>query len=327
MRATPDIGGYVITEFTDVHWECNGLLDMQRHVKHGLARLARLNQDQVVVLRPRHWNARAGESVHVDVHTMDIKGHGATGQVRWRCATGEGILPATGGTLEVAMPAEGPGGVLTLQAAWHCPTGKILAANEIDLAWVAPDPYDAPLHVGDAALADVLHRLGYALVDDPAEAEVHVYRAFPADVRRAVQHGACVVLLVGTEGAVEASAPLPAGQLVPRAGSVWQGDWAQSFSWIKPRPPFADLPGGPLLGMPYVNVMPEYVLTGLPAWAFRAQSWAGLAVGWLHKPVSLLSRFPYGHGALVVSTFRLDAETVAEDAVAQGLLDGMLRLL
>ena len=34
MRLQPEVGGYVITEFTDVHWECNGLLTMQREVKH-----------------------------------------------------------------------------------------------------------------------------------------------------------------------------------------------------------------------------------------------------------------------------------------------------
>ena len=31
MRAYPSIMGYVITEFTDVHWESNGLLDMNRN--------------------------------------------------------------------------------------------------------------------------------------------------------------------------------------------------------------------------------------------------------------------------------------------------------
>ncbi len=33
MRRHPSIVGYVITEFTDVHWESNGLLDMCRNPK------------------------------------------------------------------------------------------------------------------------------------------------------------------------------------------------------------------------------------------------------------------------------------------------------
>jgi len=327
MRAASQIGGYVITELTDVHWECNGLLDMRRHVKHGLEQLTQLNQDQVVVLRPRRWSAQVGETISVDVQTMGIHGEGTTGHVTWRCGTEEGTVPAPGGIIDVAMPTENSGGLLTLQATWQTSDGKTLATNAVDLAWLAPRVAEMPLYVADAGLGDVLTTLGYRLVTDPAEATVRIHRTVTPEALLAVQRGAHLVLLAGEKAADQNSVPLPGGRLVSRAGTVWQGDWAQSFSWIKPRPPFADLPGGPLLGMPYVNVMPDYVLTGLPAWAFRAHSWAGLAVGWLHKPVSLLSRFRYGRGELVVSTFRLNTETIAKDAVAQALLDGMLRLL
>ncbi|MEZ4640712.1 MAG: hypothetical protein R2856_38100 [Caldilineaceae bacterium] len=56
MRRYPRIGGYVITEFTDVHWECNGLLDMQRNVKQNL--------DSVVALvRPSSSCARSSGAV------------------------------------------------------------------------------------------------------------------------------------------------------------------------------------------------------------------------------------------------------------------------
>jgi hypothetical protein len=44
-------------------------------------------------------------------------------------------------------------------------------------------------------------------------------------------------------------------------------------------------------------------------------------------PVSLLTELHYGRGHLVVTTFKLNAENLAGDAVAQALLAGMLRLL
>src|SRR6185436_13849334 len=50
MRRHPSISGYVITEFTDVHWECNGLLDMRRNPKMPLDALAALNADTVLIL-------------------------------------------------------------------------------------------------------------------------------------------------------------------------------------------------------------------------------------------------------------------------------------
>lgn len=324
IRAAPELAGYVITEFTDVHWECNGLLDMQRHVKHGLKRLTRLNHDQVVVLRPQRWNAPAGEAVEVNVQALDVDGHGTRGQVTWTCATAEGSLPAPGGAIEIPMPTDDESRLHTLHVTWQAPNGETLATNEVELAAIAPRVPATALYVADKQLFAVLEMFGYPLVSDPADAEVQIRRVFTADVRTAVQEGADVVYLVGPGSAAE-SVPLPTGRLVPRVGTVWQGDWAQSFSWIKKRGSYAELPGGPLLGMPYASVMPGHVLSGLPAWAFRAHSLAGLAVGWLHRPVSLLAHLPYGGGQLLVSTFRLDADTLSQDAVARALLSGMVR--
>src|SRR5205085_6395310 len=49
MRRQPTLAGYVITEFTDCHWESNGLLDMRRNprVFHGVFRS--INADTVIV--------------------------------------------------------------------------------------------------------------------------------------------------------------------------------------------------------------------------------------------------------------------------------------
>ena len=79
--------------------------------------------------------------------------------------------------------------------------------------------------------------------------------------------------------------------------------------------------------MEYALVMPDFVLAGLPSWAYRTHSWAWLALGWIHKPVSLLAAMPYGRGHMAVTTFKLNAATLATDAVAQALFAGALELL
>ena len=64
MRLHDPIAGYIVTEFTDVHWECNGLLTMQRQPKHQLDPLLKdLNQDRVVVLRPVKWSGQPGATL------------------------------------------------------------------------------------------------------------------------------------------------------------------------------------------------------------------------------------------------------------------------
>jgi len=119
---------------------------------------------------------------------------------------------------------------------------------------------------------------------------------------------------------------LPIGSIALREGSVWQGDWANSIAWVKKQGPLAHIPGGPLLEMEWANLMPDAVLAGLPSWMQRSHSWAGLAVGWLHKSVSLLTIIPHGRGQILITTFKLNTTTLATDAIAQALFAGMLKL-
>jgi hypothetical protein len=87
------------------------------------------------------------------------------------------------------------------------------------------------------------------------------------------------------------------------------------------------LPGGPLLEMEWAPIMPDAVFAGLPGWAQSNYSWAGLGLGWVSKTVSLLSVLPYGRGSILITTFKLNGDTLASDAMAQTLFSGMLKML
>ncbi|HXF62637.1 MAG TPA: glycoside hydrolase family 2 TIM barrel-domain containing protein, partial [Caldilineaceae bacterium] len=319
MRLHPAIGGYVITEFTDVHWECNGLMDMQRNVKQHLEPFVAINQDNVVVVRPQRWSGHPGETVPVEVRAFGVNGPGQRGTVRWHAGGVEGELAAPGGRIEVHLPVGRPSGLLTIEATWADEQGRDLAVGHAEVAWVsAPTPARRLRVLDDPALAQRLAALGYAVVEDE-KADLLVARQYNEALQGAVQSGARLLLLAGPE---TTGFRLPAGFIRPRAGTPWQGDWATSFSWLKKSGPFAHLPGDPLLEMEYAEIMPDAVLAGLPAWVMRTHSWAGLALGWVHKPVSLLAQLPYGQGSVVISTFNLTAETLAENAIAQALLAG-----
>jgi hypothetical protein len=121
--------------------------------------------------------------------------------------------------------------------------------------------------------------------------------------------------------------PLPFGHIVPRENTPWQGDWANSFAWMKKQGALAHVPGSPFLEMESAAIMPDAVIAGLPSWVQQDHSWAGLAVGWVHKAVSLLAVMPYGRGQILITTFKLNATTLADDAMAQALLAGMVNML
>lgn len=329
MRLAPSIAGYIITEFTDVHWECNGLLTMQRKIKHGMdAIFTPLNQDNVVTLRPQRWSGKPGESLPVTVRAFGVDGERSDGVIVWRAGDAHGQLDAPGGV--IAAPLVAPG-MVTLEARWLATDGDLIASNQVELACLAAPQFAGTLAVlDDPALATTLRTLGYTVSETlPAAASaVLVARQYTKVLETAVQQGARLLLLAGepTQDR-EDRVRLPAGAVIARKGTPWQGDWATAFSWIRKQGPFVVLPGSPLLEMEYAPMMPDYVLVGLPAWAYRTHSWAGLALGWIHKPVSLLAEMPYGRGKMAITTFKLNAQTLAEDAVAQAVWQGIIALL
>jgi hypothetical protein len=352
MRMQPRIGGYVITEFTDVHWECNGLLDMQRNVKQHLESFVAINQDNAVVVRPQRWSGYGGDLLPVEICAFGVDNPAQTGTLRWHAGSEQGVLPVPGGVVEIRLPNDRPHGLVAIQATWVNDQGQTLATGDAEVAWVSSHTPARRLHVvGDPALARALRDLGYTTVNARyAERDVLlVARHYSAKLRDAVQDGARLLLLASPHytpdledvtqdprlerarrlrtARLEAKEfRLPVGTLRAREGTPWQGDWATSFSWLKKRGPFAHLPGDPLLGMEYAEIMPDAVLTGLPAWALRDRCWAGLALGWVHKPVALIADIPYGLGKVTISTFNLTPATLAGNAIAESLLDGLIQL-
>jgi len=326
MRLDARIGGYVITEFTDVHWECNGLMDMQRNIKAGLdTYFTPLNQDQVVVLRPQQWSGFPGQALPVLVRAYGIDGEGSSGVIRWQAGKASGQLAAPGGVIHV--PLADPG-MMTVYAQWMDANGNRLAQQQVELACVAPVPPTQPIYVVDNAdLAATLAGLGYAIVDSPTPDVLWVAHQYTKELQEAIQSGVRLLIIADTDFANSPeSIRLPIAGVIAREHTHWQGDWATAFSWLKKQGPFAHLPGNPLLEMEYADIMPDAIIVGTPAWAYGDRSWAGLALGWIHKPVSLLLKAPYGDGQITVTTFKLSAGAIGKNAMAQALMVGVVNL-
>ncbi len=330
QRLYDSIGGYIITELSDVHWECNGLLTMARDVKHGLDPILKeINQDNVVVLRPQVWSGNPGTLVEIQMETKGIDGAVADGEVVWSAGSQKGTASVPSSTIAITL--EDPG-MVTVSAEWHDSAGKVLATNQVDIACLAQVKGSAGLRVvDDSALALSLRGLGY-MVSEGADAnlgdEVVVARTYTAELAALVQQGARLLLITDAATAhAPDAAPLPTGGIAPRAGTSWQGDWATSFAWVRKQGPLAALPGGPILEMEWAPIVADSVLLVPQPWMQREHSWAGLAVGWVHKVASMLMVMPYGRGKMAVTTFKLNADTLASNAVAQTLFAGVLELL
>ena len=338
IRRHPAIGGYVVTELTDVHWEANGIMDFQRNVKAGVTDwIAPVNRDCAILIDPEKWSAHPGETVHVELLAVDGTGPATNGRLRWRTEWAMGEVAAPGGVAEIRLPDTDDSCEIIVWAEWE-EGERLLATNQIELACVVMQPWDGSIRV-DAGpdMADALRAVGYTIAPDVPEMapDMPGSRTLVTDhlsdlVLDQIRRGAHGVWLVDARSEVVQPAHLAflgdQTRIVPREDTWWQGDWASSFSWLNKSGPFADLPGGPMLNMAYAEIMPRSVLTLESHRLLKQNVWAGLAVGWLQKIVGLIAYTDYGQGSIVICTMHLTPDHLLASAAARGLLRGLIEL-
>ncbi|HEY4202210.1 MAG TPA: glycoside hydrolase family 2 TIM barrel-domain containing protein [Devosiaceae bacterium] len=360
MRAYPSIQGYVITEFTDVHWEANGLLDINRNPRAFHDRFHEVNADIVIVPRVDRYAGWAGETLTVDLG-IATGGHsipaGAT--LSWSGPiSGSAKVPATQalaladlGKIELRLPKLAKAERISVRFRLEA-GGKVLSENTLELS-VYPERQTTSLpsiSAEDTRLAGHLAALGYK-VDTPARADLRIVNALAAADIEAMRAGARYLVLADGSAKThrnlrtdipEGEAPyrkmivdshnlpvgidqqLPGIGLVTRDGTMWRGDWIANFSWIKREGAFAALPGGPLLDPSFDRVVPHHVMTGFRSWEYEGLVHGGVVIGWIQKPAVTIAERRVGKGSLVATTFRLTGDTPGFDPVATALLDAMI---
>ena len=360
MRQHASIMGYVITELTDVHWEANGLLDMERNPRVFHDVFAQINTDIVIVPRPERFSAYAGAKLPIEVSIATGGLSVPDGAMLQWSGDLEGSAPirATApvstnvSVLNLAMPKSGSNRVVHLDFVLTA-NGQELARNSLDIAlYAAREKGSLPtLAVADAALAQFAQGLGYSVV--PADqAEVHLVHALSGEDVDAINAGARYAVLadgtVPTNRNLRSDMPigelphrsivadgkmfrpaldqhLPGISLVERDGTIWRGDWIAGFSWVRRDGPFAHIPGGPILDLSFSDVVPHHLLLGFRPWEYGFNVHAGTVVGWVHKAAAIIGEKRVGRGGVVATTFRLTREAPGPDPVAAALLDAVIQ--
>ena len=365
LRERPSIAGYVVTEFTDVHWEANGLMDLNRNDRVFHARLPEVNADIVVIAKLDRWAYWCGESLDIDCKVAcGGRSLPAGCSIEWRLgddgARGSlpvpeaGVLDVLGGMrLAVVLPDADHACMLDVHVRLVDGSGREIAANRVSVA-VHPRRDHAStrpvLAAGTPDLAAYLSALGYPVVE-AADADILVTTRLDAAGVERIRTGTRVLLLAGGRtGALRDDEPpreppyrsivddkpgvpsasyfsFPGVGLAEREGTIWRGDWIGNFSWLKRQGPFATIPGGPMLDLTFDRVAPRAVITGhLRPWEFDGRVVGGVVVGWLHHPAATIYKKSFGAGHLVATTFRLMQDDPGRDPTAARLLDALIDL-
>jgi hypothetical protein len=318
MRSHSAIQGYVITEFTDINWEANGLMDMWRRPKAYAERLALIQQDDVLLPSTAVRNVTSGSQVTLDVQLSRYSAKPAAGgSLVWSSA---GLAGGTVSSAEVERGGVGRVASLTLVAPsvskatvqqvsleLKAADGSVIARNTHDL-FVYPTPGTAPaavLHDPNALAAHLPWKAGNHAPGDTVVASV-----FDAQVRRHVEAGGTAVV-VGSKvlvGLVEA----PGLSVLERRGEL-DGNWVTNFTWLNSGSPLFDGLGlTRVTGWEAAAATPRTLIGGVPAKAWQqGDVLSGVFYGWINENQATTVQFTVGKGKLVITT--LDTSAYGKD--------------
>jgi hypothetical protein len=338
MRAKQTIAGYVITEFTDAHWESNGLLDMRRNQRAFHTIFSTINADTVIVplwKRRSYWSS---ESAVLEVAVA----HGAGGPLRGatihialdrqqtiRLPQQFAGTTVSVGEVCVPLPIVSESCVRRIELELHDESGIRVASNQLDIAVHARRVVPRIRRTVWAPLAELrafLQQIGYDVVDQPGPETLWICSE-PLEGASHVRGGGRLLLLPEIDCSLTPFFPHWQNvRVIGRDGTLWRGDWASTFSWLRRGQVFSRLPGGPLLDEAFDRVLPTKIITGCNLLDFQARVHGGMVIGWIHKPVATVVERGYGDGRIVVSTFRLFRDPPGVDPTATVLLDSLIEL-
>jgi hypothetical protein len=347
MRRHASIVGYIITEFTDVHWECNGLLDMCRNPKAFHDVIGQINSADAIVPdweRIAFWE---GERVEVKLALSHFSGLDLRGShLEWRVdlwpdlsGTIEGIQfqPAqvtTIGTVVFEAPRVEASLRARLEFRLVDAAGEIVTANHHEL-YIFPRRLAEPSVAHDAASIQVcvpqspalmarLREIGFSVTAEVEGCDLAIVEVMTDEMRWHVQNGGRVLWLADSPDTQQTF--LGSLGIAQRKGRGWQGDWASNFNWIRQDRMFKDIPTGGMVDFAFADLIPDQVIVGMSPRDFAADVHAGLFVGWLHQTVALVAERHFGSGRLLISTFHL-SEYLETSPVARIMLNDLLRYL
>ncbi|HLY59357.1 MAG TPA: glycoside hydrolase family 2 TIM barrel-domain containing protein [Terriglobia bacterium] len=338
LRMHTEMQGYVITEFTDVNWESNGLLDMWRNPKVFGEELAKIQQPNQVIARADKRNFTSGQKAQAEIYFShyggeDLAGATVTWQIEGTQLNSTFALPpvpvasaAKVGDAQFVVPYVGKPTEARLKVRVVA-GGKIISEDSTGLPfYFFPSPHpEIPPAVGFHDPGGRLRRLVAEMHDrgyqEPSGAETYpvlIASMFDEEVKKNLRAGGRVILIAGDKQTIA-----PGLEVLPRTADNLDGNWISSFLWIrKDRDPFKQIGFSTMAGFETISVTPATVLKGVPPDNFD-DVLSGMFYGWIHSNVGTLVQARYGAGKLIICTFSLSA-SYGSDPYATTFLDTLV---
>ena len=291
IRRHNNIKGYIITEFTDLYWECNGLLDITRGKKSYFNELKNINSLDLIFPKERPTGVWGGEGVRIPILFSHLSGSPLENvKISWEMEgteikgsfTLKSINYGLGeiGNIEFVVPKvlEPKLFRLNLKATTR---NRTISENIINIFVVPKD----------------LVKNRFSLLDGSiAETTSTIYTtAFSDELESLAKQGKTVILELSEETEFSHF-----GYTMEKRKGITEGRWVSGLGIFSPK-----LAGRVfrerIMDYRFMDDLPAYYLDG--EFKFGSKTLAGMIIGWLYYPMNFMVEVPLGKGRIIMHTF------------------------
>ena len=333
IRMTPAIQGYVITEFTDINWESNGLLDMWRNLKIYSDDLPLIQQQDIIIPRPDKYNYWSGEEAGIEIfisHYSDVDPSGL--KLNWKLDENmkgsiriDELKSADVTKIELlkfSLPEVTNSEKVIIDFELSDNEGKLIAKNFLEL--FVFKKYSKP--TTEITIIDPLKNLEYLFKElnkdyqVSSSSKVFITNLINEEIVKKLIEGKSVICLIDSTSKFPESFPY---KINSREEEWLDGNWATNMNWLRDyNPLFSSIYFGKAFGFETAHTVPQRVITEIPSENFD-DVLSGMFVGWLHKNSAYVLQMNAGIGKLILCTFPL-AENYSSDPFAKLFLQNLI---
>ncbi|OGU74250.1 MAG: hypothetical protein A2V93_08120 [Ignavibacteria bacterium RBG_16_34_14] len=334
IRMNTEIQGYVITEFTDLNWECNGLLDMWRNFKIYSDDLPLIQQQDVIIPRPVKYNYLVSEEAEIELFISHFSNKNFKNtKLKWKISNGKSGI--------INVPEIKRGDVIQIQSLkFKLPyksisakekiefelveDGKILSKNFIEL-FIYPDnkilSKEIKFHP-KYSLNDFADQLKENYVINDSSTLI-VSNLVDDEILSLISNGSNLICLADSNTVLPDSFPI---KLLSRTTEWYDGNWASNLNWMRSESEvFQNISFSKSFGFETTQTSPEWVITGIPKANF-SDVLAGMFVGWLHLNSGYIVQMQYNKGRIIFCTFPI-AKNYSNDPFAKILFNNLINYI
>jgi len=328
IRKHPDIKGYIITEFTDLYWECNGLLDITRGKKSYFNELKNLNTPDLIFPKERPTGVWSGELISIPILFSHLSDRTYNRVIfKWQLIgtdisdSLENIKVHYGlneiGDIKFKIPSIKEPRNYSISLGLIA-DGKLISQNSIDLFVVPKDLLkNTKLKLAgyDEKSKAILKSLGVKLYDIK-EADIICSNIIDENLKSLIKQGKNTII----DSAYEYMGF--SNYLSLRRSGPLEGNWVGGLGIISPKLAGDTFPL--FLDYRFIDDMPDIFLAGDVD--FGKSTLSGMVIGWITNPMNFIVETKLGKGKVQLTTFKvLSSDKLSPTLVA--LLWRMLKIL